>query len=120
MKLFGFGVAGTAGFFAQIGIPLAAVAAPLVIGLEFLGGIALVLGLFTRWIALPLAVTMVVAIVTVHLSAGFFLPNGYEFALIMLAGTLTLALQGSGALALDNVWRPVKDRPTVNERIVAA
>jgi uncharacterized membrane protein YphA (DoxX/SURF4 family) len=39
----------------------------------------------------------------VHLQHGFFLPQGYEFALLLGLATLTLALQGSGAFALDNV-----------------
>ena len=102
-KLFGFGIAGTAGFFAQIGIPLASVAAPLVIGLELPGGIAIALGLFTRWTAIPLAITMVVGIATVHLSAGFFLPNGYEFALALLGASAFLALNGAGAYSVDGV-----------------
>jgi len=120
LKVFSFGVAGTAAFFAQVGIPFAALAAPLVIALEFFGGFALVLGLFTRWIAIPLAVTMVVAIATVHLSAGFFLPNGYEFALLVLAGTLALALQGSGVLALDNiVWRRPTGRAAATRAVAA-
>ena len=102
-KLFVFTPAGTAAFFALAGIPFAAAAAPLVIATEMGGGLLLLFGLLTRWAALPLAATMVVAILTVHLKAGFFLPDGYEFALIMLASTLSLALQGSGAVALDNL-----------------
>jgi putative oxidoreductase len=106
MKLFGFGLAGTAGFFAQAGIPFAGVLAPLVIAIEISGGLLLIAGLFTRWASLPLAATMIGAIASVHLKAGFFLPDGYEFALVMLASTVVLALQGSGALALDNVRHP--------------
>ena len=103
MKLFTFTLAGTAAFFAQAGIPFAAAAAPLVITVELAGGLLLLAGLFTRWVSLPLAATMVVAIATVHLKAGFFLPDGYEFALLVLAATTTLALQGAGAFALDNL-----------------
>ena len=46
---------------------------------------------------------MLVAIATVHLQHGFFLPQGYEFPLLLGVGLLTLALQGSGAFALDNL-----------------
>ena len=108
MKLFTFTPAGTAAFFAQAGIPFASVAAPLVIAVEIGGGLLLIAGLLTRWASLPLAATMAVAIATVHLKAGFFLPDGYEFALVVLTSTLVLALQGGGAFALDNLRR----RPT--------
>lgn len=117
-KLFFVTPAATAAFFAQVGIPLPGVAAPLVIAVELGGGLLLLAGLFTRWVSLPLAATMVVAIVTVHLKAGFFLPNGYEFALLLLASTLTLATHGAGALALDTLRK--HDGVTRPERARAA
>jgi putative oxidoreductase len=103
MKLFSFGIAGTAGFLGTLGVPLANVMAPVLIATELGGGLLLVLGLLTRYVSIPLIVTMVVAIATVHLQHGFFLPQGYEFVLLLGVATLTLALQGSGAFALDNV-----------------
>ena len=102
-KLASFGIAGTAGFLASLGVPFAGVMAPVLIATEIGGGILLVLGLLTRYAAIPLAFTMAVAIGTVHLQHGFFMPQGYEFALLVGVGLLTLALQGSGALALDNL-----------------
>lgn len=102
-KVFVWGFEGTAAGFAQMGIPLPGVMGPFVGLLELLGGLALVAGLATRWISIPLAVTMVVAILQVHLAAGFFAPNGYEFPLTLLAGLTGLALAGGGALAVDNV-----------------
>jgi putative oxidoreductase len=102
-KVFVWGFEGTAAGFAQMGIPLAGVMGPFVGLLELLGGLALVAGLATRWISIPLAVTMVVAILQVHLAAGFFAPQGYEFPLTLLAGLTGLALAGGGAFAVDNV-----------------
>jgi putative oxidoreductase len=102
-KVFVWGFEGTAAGFAQMGIPLAGVAGPFVGLLELLGGLALIAGLATRWISIPLAFTMVVAILQVHLAAGFFNPNGYEFPLMLLAGLVGLTLSGGGAFALDNV-----------------
>jgi uncharacterized membrane protein YphA (DoxX/SURF4 family) len=64
---------------------------------------------------------MAVAIATVHLAHGFFLPQGYEFALLVGVGLATLALQGSGAFALDNLLgsdRPSRD-VSVDERRAA-
>jgi putative oxidoreductase len=102
-KLITFGLAGTAGFLGTLGVPAPGLMAPVLIATELGGGILLVLGLLTRWVSIPLAFTMVVAIATVHLAHGFFLPQGYEFALLVGVGLLTLALQGSGAFALDDV-----------------
>ncbi len=109
-KLFVYGLAGVTGSFTQMGVPLPALSSAVVTGVEFFGGIALILGLFTRLAALPLAIDMLGAILLVHLKAGFFLPNGVEFALTLLAASLTLALTGPGALALDAVLASRRDR----------
>ena len=102
-KLFGFGIPGTAGFFAHAGLPFPMLSAVLSIGAEFLGGLALILGLFTRPAAAVLAINMAVAVLAVHLKNGFFLPTGFEYALTMLVANVALVLTGAGAFALDNV-----------------
>src|SRR2546422_94584 len=99
-KLFVYGVSGTAAFFGSLGIPAPLAAAVVVTFVEFLGGIALVIGFRTRWAAVLLAIDMLVAIVTVHLRHGFFVPDGIEFPLILLGATLTLMLAGPGAAAM--------------------
>jgi uncharacterized membrane protein YphA (DoxX/SURF4 family) len=75
-KLFGFGLAGTAGFLGSLGIPLPTIAAAGLIAAELLGGLALLLGAWTRIAALLLAADMLVAMLTVHLRGGFFVPDG--------------------------------------------
>jgi putative oxidoreductase len=104
-KLLQLGVSGTAGFFQQTGLPFPEASAALVIGIELLGGLALLLGLSTRLMAIPLAAVMLVATLVVHLPAGFFLPQGMEFTLVLLAASIALVLTGPGAFALDRVIR---------------
>lgn len=100
-KLFVYGLGGVAGAFGQMGIPLAGIAGPGIAFLEFFGGMALVAGLLTRPVGALLAATMLVATLVVHLPAGFFLPNGYEFTLTLLGATAALAITGGGAYSVD-------------------
>lgn len=102
-KLFVWGFGAVAAFMAKVGIPAPMAAAIVVTLVEFLGGLALVLGLFTRWAAIPLAINMAVAILVVHWPAGFFLPNGYEFALTLLGANAALVLLGSGEASVDGL-----------------
>jgi putative oxidoreductase len=102
-KLFVFHFAGVAGFFTQAGIPLPAVSAVVVTLVEFLGGIALILGLGTRVAAVLLAINMAGAICFVHLAGGFFAPKGYEYALTLLVANVGIAIAGAGVCAIDNL-----------------
>jgi putative oxidoreductase len=99
-----FGLEGFTGFLTQLGVPAAGLAAVVVIAVELLGGLAMMLGLGTRWVAIPLAVDMLVAMLLVHLPNGFFVSEGgYELVLLLFGAAVTLFLSGSGAFALDNL-----------------
>jgi putative oxidoreductase len=102
-KLFQFGLPGVTNAFTQMGVPLPGVTAPLVSVLELVGGALLILGLLTRPAAILLAIDMLVATLLVHLPAGFFLPNGVAFVLLLLAGAVALVLTGPGAFAVDRI-----------------
>jgi len=117
-KLFVYGFDGVAGAFGQMGVPMAGIAGPFVALVEFLGGFALLLGLLTRLASLGLVSTMVGAIVLVHWPAGFFLPNGYEFALSLLGSTVLLTLTGAGGWSVDALIARRLDR--LKKSVVAA
>ncbi|NHI00460.1 DoxX family protein [Oceanimonas sp. MB9] len=106
-KLFGwfggYGLEGTGQWMASIGLGPGYLMALLAGSAEFFGGLALLLGLLTRPAALVSAVTMLVALFSVHIDNGLFMANnGYEYALTLFAVSAALAIQGGGRLALDN------------------
>ena len=102
-KLFVYGFAGVTGAFGQMGVPMPAITGPLTAIVEFLAGGALVIGLLTRLAALGLAIDMLGAILLVHIKGGFFLPQGYEFALTLLAANVAIAIAGAGYYSIDRV-----------------
>lgn len=105
-KLFGwfdgYGLEGTGQFMASIGLQPGILMALLAGSAEFFGGIGLMLGLLTRIAAGISALTMLVALVAVHLGKGFFMAtHGIEYALALLAATSALAVMGGGFYSLD-------------------
>ena len=105
-KLFGafggYGLEGTGQWMASIGMEPGYLLALLAGSGEFFGGLFILLGLLTRPSSVVLAVTMLVAIFSVHFQHGLFMSNnGYEYALALLAACVSLIFSGSGKLALD-------------------
>lgn len=101
-KIFEYTIPGTIGSFAGMGVPFAEIAAPVVAFIELIGGILLILGLFTRPVGVLLAVDMLVALVLVHLPAGLWVgEGGYEFVAVLGAAALALALTGAGRFSID-------------------
>ena len=102
------------GFFQGIGIPFPAFNAGLVASMETVGGIMLILGLFTRFFASGLSITMVVALLTAD-KADFLASWGSAAessptditAFVFLLFLLWLIVYGAGKLSLDALLRRV-------------
>ncbi len=108
-KLFGwfggYGLEGTGQFFASVGLNPGYLMALLAGLVEFFGGLALVLGLLVRPAAAALGFAMLVAIVSVHWSKGFFAAaGGYEYALALFAASLSLLFSGAGRFSVDQTF----------------
>jgi putative oxidoreductase len=100
---------------AVIHVPQPALTAWIVTGIELLGGIAIIAGVFVLVAGIPLAVSMLVAMFTIHVHYGFsaintigltptgpvFGPPGYEVNLLYIGALIALALCGPGALSVD-------------------
>ena len=99
-------------FFRSLGIPAPELQAPFVAGTELVGGTLLILGLATRFAAVPLAITMIVAIRTAlwgELEGAIDLLGRQEFLYIVLLGWLAIA--GAGAVSLDAIAARVLRMP---------
>lgn len=97
------GVAGVAEFFHSVGLPFATICAIVVITVETLGAVCVILGIFTRFWALAMAIEMAVACFIV------LWPQGRvpELELLLLAGALTLVALGDGPLSIGiRIKRP--------------
>jgi len=91
-------------WFGSMGIPFATLNAYMAASTEITGVVLLTLGLFTRFISIPLIVVMIVAIVTVHLHNGFSAgDNGYEIPLYYMIFLLIFLSHGAGKISLDNL-----------------
>lgn len=101
LKFFTFGLAGTAGYFESIGLP--AWLAYATFAAEAIGGVMLVLGIYSRWVAVALIPALLGAIIWAHGANGwvFTAPNGgWEYPLYLIVLSVAQFLLGDGALAL--------------------
>ena len=91
-----------ANIMAKNGLEPALVFAYVTIALETIGGICLVIGLFTRFFAAALAIEMGIALLTVHLAKGYAAGGGgYEYVLLIGVGLLVVAMRGAGPYSVD-------------------
>ena len=109
LPVFGGSPAETAAMFEASGLQPALLLVLIVGVIELFGGAAIILGVWTRFSAILLAINMGVAIWKIHLPHGFFLNlslepgvgHGYEFAMVLLGGLICLLLNGPGAVSID-------------------
>ena len=100
LKVFTFTIPGTVGYFQSVGYP--GFFAYLVIAGEIAGGLALLLGVWTRAISLLLLPIMIGATLQ-HIGGGWLFTNqggGWEFPVFWTVALLVQALLGDGAFAL--------------------
>jgi len=107
-KLFGwfggYGLEGTGQWMDSIGLSPGYLMALLAGGTEFLGGLALIVGLLVRPASAALAFAMLIAIFSVHFQNGLFMSNnGYEFGLVLLAASVSLLFSGAGRASVDRL-----------------
>ncbi len=125
-KLFGwfggYGLKGTGGFFEGIGFKPGGLFASAAGISEFLGGLLLVVGLFTPLGAAAVLTAMIVASVSVHLKNGFFVQsNGFELAFLYGAVSMGLIFTGAGSYSLDaELALGLLNAPTVKIGVLVA
>jgi putative oxidoreductase len=107
----GHGLSATINAFKGMGVP--APAAALAAFIEFLGGLALLVGFLARPAAVGIIVVMLVAVAKVHARHGFFINfagtpgkgHGYEFNFVLIAMALSILIGGAGVLSIDRaIW----------------
>jgi len=97
----GPGIEGFAKFLVGLGFNPGVMWAYFAAYLEVIGGLCLILGLFTRAFALLLFILMLVAATKVHLGKGFFVAKGgFEFNFLIACVCLALAILGGGKFSL--------------------
>ncbi|MEY2397107.1 MAG: putative oxidoreductase [Actinomycetota bacterium] len=104
--IFGGGkIAGTAGWFASLGMKPGIVHAWLASLTELGAGASLIAGFLTPLGAAGVIGTMVVALVTNHFKNGFFIfykGEGYEYVASLIAAAVGIACVGAGKFSLDH------------------
>lgn len=72
--------------------------------LETVGGVCLIIGLFTRFFAAALAIEMAIALLFVHLPKGYAAGGGgYEYVLLIGVVLFAIAMRGGGSYSVDRM-----------------
>ena len=100
---FARGLGEMSAYFTKISIPFSGLMAPFIASLELIGGILLILGLFTRVVGALFAVEMLVTTVWVKLALGAGW-NASDLDRMLLVACILFVLAGPGVAALDRLW----------------
>ncbi|HEX3708392.1 MAG TPA: DoxX family protein [Pseudolabrys sp.] len=93
-----------ANILAKNGIEPALVCAYIIMAFETVGGVCLIVGLFTRFFAAALAIEMLIALLFVHLPRGYAAGGGgYEYVLLIGAVCFVIAMRGGGPYSVDRM-----------------
>lgn len=109
---------GTAGFeklLTFLHVPFPHLMGTITPAIEVVGGFAIFIGAFVRLAAIPLILTMLTAMFTIHIHYGFssvktigltpegpqFGPPGYEINLLYIAGLMAIMITGAGRFSID-------------------
>jgi len=104
LKVTTFGVAGVSGFMAKSGLEPATAFAVAAMVLETVGAVCVIIGLFTRFFAAALAVELAIALLAVHLKAGFAVSKGgFEYVLLLGIVMFAIAIRGGGPYSVDRL-----------------
>jgi putative oxidoreductase len=107
LKLFTFGLAGTAGYFESIGLPAALAYA--VFAAEAIGGALLLANVATAWVSLAL-IPVLAGALWVHAGNGWVFSaagGGWEYPLFLIVVSVVVALQAFAALGQRSASEPV-------------
>jgi len=106
LKYFVFTLEGTGQFFGSLGLPPAL--GYVTFAAELVGGVMLLLGIYTRWVALAL-VPILLGATWAHLGNGWLFTakgGGWEYPAFLTVAAGVQALLGDGAYAMSSLFRP--------------
>ena len=100
---FNAGAARIAGNFGNnYGLPMPDLFAYTAMGMELVGGVCLIVGLFTRFFAAALAIEILIALLVAHLPKGYAVgAGGYEYVLLIGVVLFAIAIRGGGPYSVD-------------------
>lgn len=114
LKLFTYGLPGTAGYFESIGLP--GWLAYVTFAAEAVGGLLILIGFHSRWVALVLTPALLGAVIWAHGANGWVFTavgGGWEYPVYLIILSIAQALLGDGAFAVRSETAAVAHDPRV-------